>query len=66
MKIFVNGEHADYDDALTVEDLVRRHALVPEATLVELNGVALHRREWTGRTLQENDRLEILRVAAGG
>jgi thiamine biosynthesis protein ThiS len=66
MKIFVNGESADHDDALTVEDLVRRHALLPEGTLVELNGVALHRREWTGRKLQENDRLEILRVAAGG
>ena len=66
MRIFVNGEHADYDDGFTVEDLVRRHALSPETTLVELNGVALHRREWTGRTLRENDRLEILRVAAGG
>jgi thiamine biosynthesis protein ThiS len=66
MRIFVNGERADYDDGFTVEDLVRRHALPPETTLIELNGVALHRREWTGRTLRENDRLEILRVAAGG
>ena len=66
MKIFVNGEHADYGDGFTVEDLVRRLALSPETALVELNGVALHRREWAGRTLQENDRLEILRVAAGG
>ena len=66
MRIFVNGEHADYEDGFTVEDLVRRHALLPETTLVELNGVALHRREWTGRKLRENDRLEILRVAAGG
>ncbi len=66
MRIFVNGEQADCEDGLTVEDLVRCHALVPEGTLVELNGVALHRREWAGQTLGENDRLEILRVAAGG
>ncbi len=66
MKIFVNGEHADCENGFTVEDLVQRHALSPETTLIELNGVALHRREWAGQTLRENDRLEILCVAAGG
>jgi thiamine biosynthesis protein ThiS len=66
MKIFVNGEGADYEDGLTVEELVRQHGLSPASTLVELNGVALHRREWGARMLGENDRVEILRVAAGG
>jgi len=34
--------------------------------LIEHNGVALRRREWMKRTLNEGDRIEILRVAAGG
>ena len=66
MNIFVNGERVDCGDARTVEGLMRRHRLPPETTLVEHNGTALHRREWPSRSLEENDRVEVLRVAAGG
>ncbi len=66
MKIFVNGAAADYEQEINVQELVKRYGLSSETTLVELNGVALHRREWADRTVGENDRVEILRVAAGG
>ncbi len=66
MKIFLNGETAECDAAGTVQDLITRHGLLPETTLVERNGVALRRGEWGTQKLQEGDRLEILRVAAGG
>jgi sulfur carrier protein len=66
MKIFVNGEAIDCHDGLTVREFIQRHGLSPETTLVERNGDALHRREWAEERLQPNDRLEILRVAAGG
>jgi thiamine biosynthesis protein ThiS len=66
MKILVNGEETECEAPLTVEELAQRYRLSPESTLVELNGVALHRREWRDRSLGENDCLEILRVAAGG
>ena len=66
MKIYLNGEAAEYRNGLTIEELLARHGLPPEATLVEHNGRALHRRDWPNEKLQENDRLEILRVAAGG
>jgi thiamine biosynthesis protein ThiS len=65
MKIYLNGEAVDCD-AGTVDELIQRHQLLPATTLVEWNGKALHRRDWRGRTLQENDRLEILQVASGG
>ena len=66
MKIFVNGESIDCGEVRTVAELVERHQLSPATTLVEWNGVALHRRDWPRHTLQENDRIEVLRVAAGG
>lgn len=66
MKIFLNGEAAACDEAGTVQDLIARHGLLPETTLVECNGVALRRGEWPTQKLQEGDRIEILRVAAGG
>jgi sulfur carrier protein len=66
MKILVNGEAFDCEDGATVTELIRVHGLSPETTLVEHNGNALHRRNWPNEKLQPNDRLEILRVAAGG
>ena len=66
MKVFINGEAADCEIGLTIEQLLHRYALPLETTLVEHNGVALRRREWPQHSLGENDRIEILRVAAGG
>ncbi len=66
MKIFLNGEGMECEDARTIGELIARHQLAPETTLVEHTGVALRRREWPNEKLQENDRVEILRVAAGG
>jgi thiamine biosynthesis protein ThiS len=66
MRISVNGEHADSGGAQTVADLIQRFELPPETVLIEHNGVALHRREWPQRSLTEGDRIEIIRVVAGG
>jgi thiamine biosynthesis protein ThiS len=66
MTVFLNGEAAQCEEGLTIAQLLERHGLPLEATLVERNGVALHRREWPNEKLRVNDRLEILRVAAGG
>ncbi|HJX97566.1 MAG TPA: sulfur carrier protein ThiS [Chthoniobacterales bacterium] len=66
MQISLNGEATDSRGAQTVADLVRRFELLPEAVLIEHNGVALHRREWEERPLTEGDRVEVVRVVAGG
>ena len=52
--------------AASVAELVEELDLHPATVLVELNGIALHRSEWPQVSLQENDRVEILKVAAGG
>jgi thiamine biosynthesis protein ThiS len=66
MNIYLNGEQVDCGKVGTIADLIEQHQLSPETTLVECNGVALRRREWRAQELQPNDRVEILRVAAGG
>ncbi|CAN5598691.1 hypothetical protein BH18VER2_BH18VER2_02990 [soil metagenome] len=66
MKIFLNGERAECGEGATVSQLMGQYGLPREATLVEHNGVALRRKEWEEQRLQENDRVEVLRVAAGG
>lgn len=66
MTVFLNGDAADVGGARNVAELVQRYELPPESVLVEHNGVALHRREWPQRSLGEGDRVEFVRVVAGG
>jgi sulfur carrier protein len=66
MSISLNGETADTRGARTIEELVERYELPPQTVLIEHNGLALHRREWPERQLEEGDRIEVLRVVAGG
>jgi len=65
MKIQLNGE-AHETGAGTVPELLSELELVPEAVLVEQNGTALHRSELETAGLTAGDRIEILRVVAGG
>ena len=66
MKIAVNGESVDARDAKTIAELIDGYQLPPQSVLVEHNGLALHRHEWPERTLAEGDRIELIRVVAGG
>jgi thiamine biosynthesis protein ThiS len=66
MKISVNGESVDARDAKTIAELIDRYELPPKTILVEHNGLALHRHEWTERRLAEGDQVEFIRVVAGG
>ncbi|MGB9475912.1 MAG: sulfur carrier protein ThiS [Candidatus Udaeobacter sp.] len=66
MKISLNGEPVDARDANTIAELVDRYKLPPQSILVEHNGLALHRYEWSERRLTEGDRIEFIRVVAGG
>lgn len=66
MTVRLNGESADTRGAQTITELAERYGLHPNSILIEHNGVALHRREWAERKLQEADRIEFIRVVAGG
>ncbi len=66
MRIYVNGEEAELHGPGNVAELVNRYQMSPQAVLIEHNGVALHRREWDERILADGDRVEIIRVVAGG
>jgi thiamine biosynthesis protein ThiS len=65
MKLVLNGKDREVN-ASQVETLVAELGLPLAAALVEHNGTALLRSEWAGTNLQEGDRLEIIRMVAGG
>ena len=66
MKILLNGETVDTHEAKTIAELIDHYELPPQSILVEHNGLAVHRHEWKKRSLSESDRIEFIRVVAGG
>jgi len=66
MTISLNGETSDARGATTIEELIARYQLPPQTVLIEHNGLALHRHEWSEKLLHEGDRIELIRVVAGG
>jgi sulfur carrier protein len=66
MKISLNGESVDTREGKTIGELIDRYQLPSQSILVEHNGLAVHRHEWAGRALAEGDRIEFIRVVAGG
>jgi sulfur carrier protein len=66
MQIFLNGETVDAGEAKTIAELINHYQLPPQSILVEHNGAAVHRHDWAERPLSEGDRVEFIRVVAGG
>jgi thiamine biosynthesis protein ThiS len=66
MQISLNGETVDAREAETIAELIDRYQLPPQSVVVEHNGLAVHRHEWPKRSLAEGDRIELVRVVAGG
>jgi thiamine biosynthesis protein ThiS len=66
MNVWVNGEQADAQGARTVAELADKLRLHRNSILIEHNGTALHQREWEQRELAAGDRVEFIRVVAGG
>jgi thiamine biosynthesis protein ThiS len=65
MMLSVNGEKHE-TSAGTVASLVDSLELPAQSILIEHNGLALRREEWPAHTLQPEDRIEIIRIVAGG
>lgn len=66
MKIILNGEARSVGGPTNISALVRELNLIPATLLIEHNGLALHREEWNSRALRDGDRVEFIRVVAGG
>jgi thiamine biosynthesis protein ThiS len=63
--LLINGESCQ-TVATGLAELFNELSLPPPLLLVEYNGVALSRSEWDSVSLADGDRLELMKVAAGG
>ncbi len=63
--IIVNGEALQIQ-AETLSALVEELELPAPLLLIEHNGLALRKSDWPNAALRDGDRIEILRISAGG
>ena len=66
MRVWINGEPAEMNGVSNVAELAVHYGLQSNTVLIEHNAIALHQREWVERLLAEGDRIEFVRVVAGG
>jgi sulfur carrier protein len=69
MKLQINGEERDFDDApssFTLADLVETLGMKPDRVAVELNRDIVPRDRWAQTALDEGDKLEVVHFVGGG
>jgi thiamine biosynthesis protein ThiS len=66
VSIFVNGRARQVSGALTLGELAADCRLDARRLLVELNGETLPRETWPQHPVRHGDRVEFIRVVAGG
>ncbi len=66
MIVYINGESKSVESARNVAAMLEELGLPAATLLVEHNGTALHRDEWSERPISEGDKFELVRVVAGG
>ncbi len=64
--VTANGKETHVTIPCTVEGFLQLLELPPRSVVVELNGEALTPSSFAGKQLQSGDRLEIVRIVAGG
>jgi thiamine biosynthesis protein ThiS len=65
-EVIANGEKIRAQLPCTIEAFLVAQKLLPRSVVVEHNGEAVAPSEFAGRTLSAGDRLEIVKIVAGG
>ena len=66
MSIFANGNPIEASLPCSVEQFLVAQNLLPRSVVVEHNGEAVAPSEFSRRQLKAGDRLEIVKIVAGG
>ena len=65
-QIIANGEKIAARLPCSIEEFLVAQKLLPRSVVVEHNGEAVAPSEFSGRALHAGDRLEIVKIVAGG
>ena len=65
-KVTANGQTVETEFPCSLEQFLLAQKLLPRSVVVEHNGQAVAPSEFREKVLQPGDRLEIVRIVAGG
>jgi thiamine biosynthesis protein ThiS len=65
-EVIANGKAVAAKLPCSLEEFLRAQNLLPRSVVVEHNGEAVAPSEFSGRRLHAGDRLEIVKIVAGG
>ena len=67
MIITINGKkYSNYQEGITVMELIEKLNLHKKQIIVELNQLALIKKDYQSLSLKDGDSIEIVQIAAGG
>jgi thiamine biosynthesis protein ThiS len=66
MSVTANGQSVPAKLPCTLEEFLKAQGLLPRSVVVEHNGEAVAPSEFSKRQLNAGDRLEIVKIVAGG
>ncbi len=66
MRVHINGEDKEFDEGLSVADVVASLGLAGRRVAIEYNREVLRAGDWAATPLRENDALEIVHFVGGG
>ena len=66
MKLMLNGQVRDVESGASLSDLLASVQMAEKLVLVELNGRAIPRPDFSATKLADADTIEIVRLVGGG
>lgn len=66
MRLNLNGNPKDIENAQTVEQLVAQLCKNPKHIIAEINGAIVPSSDWPKTALKENDAVELVAFVGGG
>lgn len=64
--VIANGQSLPADVPCSIDTFLRAQGLLPRSVVVEHNGEAVAPSEFAARIISDGDRLEIVKIVAGG
>jgi sulfur carrier protein len=66
MRLTINGKEQNFDDALTLAQLIEQLGMKGDRVAAELNRDIVSRTQWAETSLKDGDQLEIVHFVGGG
>lgn len=66
MKVIVNSNEVEFNEEVTIQEMLEKVGLVYSRVVVEVNGVIIDRKKYDEYELKSDDNVDVIVFVAGG